>query len=625
MTPDTRRPTQRLNPIRPWRHGNPSVGSPFASALALLATLSLLAPAWAQTALTPGTPNTPARTAERTAQVWASWARRIGFSGTALVAVGDQVLLHRGVGEASAEWGVPNGPPVKYLLASVSKQFTAAALLKLADEGRLRLDDPVRQHLPELPAAWQAITVRQLLAHTSGIPEHTAGEAFEASKGRAWTPRELLASFSTKPLEFAPSTRFRYSNSGYVVAGLLIEKLCQMPYGDCLRSRLFEPLKMNHTGLAHGEALTPRLATGYRRAGRLPATHTVAAPGSAAPAEPPRLLRARLLHLSVTYAAGALYGSAADLLTWQQALYGGRVLSATSLRDMTTPVRDGYALGLGVTGEPAAPVYSHSGAIDGFSSYLLFDRSAGVSVALLSNLEGQPLERMARQLAQAAAGRPVQLPEERARVELSASDQEALTGGYEHPRGRGLFWVARSGGQLWAREGQGGWQRLQAESPVRFYAPDIDGELLFERDTNGRAVALTPLGGTDALAWKRTEQPLPSLHGQTIYLRGSLNQWGTQDRLQDLGQGRYSLSLDWPAGTHEFKLASEDWSQVDLGDNDGGSALAAEGSRVVRGERALSAQGRNLVLHLATAARCQLELDGRDVVRPVLRWACPSP
>ena len=142
----------------------------------------------------------------------------------------------------------------------MSKQFTAAAVLRLVDQRRLGLDDPLQRHLPDMPAAWRAITVRQLMAHTSGIPNRTEGNAFEQTKRQRMSPRDLFATFRGLPLDFAPGSAMRYGNSGYILWVVLIETLSGESCADHLAATLIRPLGMADTGVAHGGAVTPRLA-----------------------------------------------------------------------------------------------------------------------------------------------------------------------------------------------------------------------------------------------------------------------------------------------------------------------------------------------------------------------------
>ncbi len=568
----------------PVRHG----------ACALLALMT-----WGGAVAASGSVAAPPGTPERVAQVADALAAQQGFSGTVLVAKGDTVLLSRGYGMASHEWGVPNGPDVKYLLASVSKQFTAAAVLRLVDQGRLGLDDPVHRHLPGVPAAWQAVTVRQLLAHTAGIPTHTEGEAFEQIKRQPHTPRELWARFSTLPLDFAPGSDFRYSNSGYVMLGLLVEQLSGQSWGGYISSELLAPLGMTDSGVASGERITPRLATGYARDRR-----------GRGPLRP-----AGFVHLSVPYAAGALYGTTVDLLKWQRALYGGRVLSPAALRAMTTPLRRDYALGLNVTRVDGRLAYAHSGGIDGFSTYLLYQPASQISVAVLGNIEHAQHDGFAHKLGAAADGQVLRLPAEIRPVELAESALAPLQGTYRLAPEHTLH-VQLSGQALWARLNRGSWARLWPESTTDFVAPEVDAEFRFDRTADGRAAAVTLRHGAAAMTGPRTDAPAPTLGAQALFLRGSMNGWSVRDRLSAGVDGRHHVELDLAAGAHELKVATEDWQTVDLGQADQDAPLPASDPL------ALVETGGNVALRLQRPSRCRFELDGRDVVKPLLRVAC---
>ena len=212
------------------------------------------------------------------------------FMGAVLVAEGDRVLLDKGYGSADLEWNIPNAPDVRFRLGSLTKQFTAALVLLLQQDGKLRLDDPVVKHLPDAPKAWEKITVAHLLGHTSGIPNFTRDKAFAAWSMSAHTHAEEIAFFRDKALDFAPGERFAYSNSNelydgsslnaeplafepgsqyaysnsnYAVLGAIIEAVGGGEYRDLLHERLFAPLGLESTGLDTDELVLPRRAQGY--------------------------------------------------------------------------------------------------------------------------------------------------------------------------------------------------------------------------------------------------------------------------------------------------------------------------------------------------------------------------
>ncbi len=518
------------------------------------------------------------------------------FTGSVLVVRDQTVLLHKGYGLANHAWRIPNTPDVRYLLASVSKQFTAAAVLRLMDRGKLKLDDPLRQHLPDTPPAWSAITIRQLLAHTAGIPNYTESNDFAQVKLRAVSPQELVASFRDKPLDFAPGTALRYSNSGYVMLGLLVEAVSGQGLTEFMQRELFDKLDMQDTGVASSERLTPRLASGHVR-------------------QRQSWQPAAWLNMSVPYAAGALYGTTGDLLKWQRGLYGGALLSAAALKEMTTPVRGDYALGLVVGQRQGKTVYSHSGGIDGFSTYLQYEPQTRTTLVALGNFQGAASQNLVNKLSAAINGAPVVLPQERQPLSVPAEALGRFEGAYMVSE-QGRAWVLRRGDALWARVGQLAWVRLVPQSELVFYAPAHDAEIHFRADPAGQIVAAVVPDWSGEQLWPRVDQALPTLTAQPVYLRGSMNQWSTQHLLRRTDDGLHRVTMELPKGSHELKVASEDWRTIDLGQDDQTTPLTGQNAI------GLVATGANITLTLKQPSRCEFAVDGRDVVEQRLTVNC---
>jgi CubicO group peptidase (beta-lactamase class C family) len=303
------------------------------------------------------------------------------FMGSVLIARGGHILLDRGYGDANLELKVADAPATKYRLGSITKQFTAAAILLLQQRGQLALNDPVKKYLPDAPASWSGITIFNLLTHTSGIPNYSDLPEFDATKALPATPAQLIARFRDQPLQFPPGTAWRYTNSGYALLGYLIERISGEPYAQFLRENIFEPLGMHDTGYDSNAAIIAGRAEGYT-------------PGdNGAP------INAQYIDMSVPYAAGGLYSTTHDLLRWEQALYGGRLLSADSLRQMTTPFMNNYALGIMVRKIPdVGTLYSHGGGIYGFNGEVSYVPSAQLAVIVLANLNGPAPQILSRQL-----------------------------------------------------------------------------------------------------------------------------------------------------------------------------------------------------------------------------------
>jgi CubicO group peptidase (beta-lactamase class C family) len=365
-------------------------------------------------ALTPparATPPAPASRSARLDAVAASYAGEKRFMGSVLVLDGDQALLDRGYGMANLDWSVPDAPDVKFRIGSLTKQFTAALVLKLQEDGKLSLSDTVGARLPDAPAAWSKITVTQLLHHVSGIPDFTADPRFPVWSASPRTPREIIELVADKPLDFATGSKFAYSNTNYEVLGLIIEKASGETYAQVLRSRLLGPLDLKDTGLDADDLVLPRRALGYAGG---PAGWTYA----------------RSESMSVPWAAGSMYSTTRDLARWSAALYGGRVLSAASLAQMTTPGLGGYAMGLVAAKRDGEPIMWHNGGIEGFHSYLAWLPGRRLTVVVLSNDERAPVDAIGSRLIDVASGRPVTLPTERRPVDISPAELGRYVGAF---------------------------------------------------------------------------------------------------------------------------------------------------------------------------------------------------
>jgi CubicO group peptidase (beta-lactamase class C family) len=202
-------------------------------------------------------------TADRMDQIVRTYTDSHQFMGTVLVAQGDKIVFEKSYGDANLEWNIPDDASTKFRIGSITKQFTAASILLLEERGKLSTDDPVKKYMPDAPAAWDKITIYNLLTHTSGIPSFTSFPDYQSSEGTATTPKALVDRFRNKPLEFQPGEKWNYSNSGYVLLGYLLEKISGQTYSDFVTENIFKPLGMKDTGYDSHSAIIPHRATGY--------------------------------------------------------------------------------------------------------------------------------------------------------------------------------------------------------------------------------------------------------------------------------------------------------------------------------------------------------------------------
>lgn len=317
-------------------------------------------------------------------------ARRKIPGASVAVLRGGKLVKIAGYGFANAETATPATPDTLYALASVSKQFTAAAVLMLVEEGKIGLDDPIRAHLDGLPEAWQPATVRHLLSHTSGIPGYTEVPGFFDEPLRRYTPTQLLALVTDKPLKFAPGARWDYSNTGYYLLGMLVEKVSGKRWDAFLTERIFQPLGMTRTRLNDLEAVLPGRASGY---------------GSS----PRGVVNVPMVHPTQPGAAGALVSTARDMARWLAAVDSGRLLPKAAWERAFTPVRlaDGktaeYGFGWQVDTVNGRRRIAHGGGIPGFSTWDMRVPSERLSLVILTNHDSANAEAIGQKIAAAAA------------------------------------------------------------------------------------------------------------------------------------------------------------------------------------------------------------------------------
>ena len=302
------------------------------------------------------------------------------FNGAVLVAEKGNVIFKKGYGLANMEWTIPNAPDTKFRLGSITKQFTAMLIMQLVEQGKLKLDGKVTDYLPDYPkATGDKITVHHLLTHTSGIPNYTNfPKFFETLSRDPYTPSVFVKQFADKPLDFEPGSKFSYSNSGYFLLGVLIEKVTGKSYAEVLKETILMPLQMKDTGYDLFGPILPKRATGYEKN----FTGYTNAP---------------YLDMSIPYAAGSLYSTVEDLYRWDQALYTDKLLSARSKAIMFTPFLDHYAYGWGVGKtnvgnlKDSLLMIGHGGGINGFNTLISRLPQDKQLVVLLNNTGGAPL------------------------------------------------------------------------------------------------------------------------------------------------------------------------------------------------------------------------------------------
>ena len=299
-----------------------------------------------------------------------------------------KLLLAKGYGLADAELEVPAKADTLFRIASVTKQFTAAAVMKLVERGQLSLEDTLAQLVPELPTPGHTVTLRHLLAHTSGLPSYTDIEEWAPKIPLELTDAEMVELVAAHPFDFEPGADWHYNNSGYYLLGMILARADGTTYGEHLRKALFEPLHLERTRYDSHHDLIPNRAQGYALEGD-------------------QLVNDLHLGMSQPGGAGGLLSTGGELVRWSMALTGGQVVSPESFTLMSTSTilpggRDvHYGFGLELGDFEGRPLVKHEGAIFGFNSALLWLPDEDFHVAVLSNGEALPSDDLAEAIAYA--------------------------------------------------------------------------------------------------------------------------------------------------------------------------------------------------------------------------------
>jgi len=423
----------------------------------------------------------------RLEQVAQSYTAGNAYMGTVLVVDGDKVLLDKGYGMADLGWGNANAPDVKFHLGSLTKQFTAALVLLLQEDGKLKIDDPVSKYLPDTPKTWEKITLAELLGHTSGIPNFTDMKEFGVWRMSPHTVDEELAFFKDKPLDFEPGSKFAYSNSNFEVLGAVIEKVSGKKYVDMLQERILTPLGMKDSGLDTDELILPRRAQGYMQG-------------------KDGLVLARSESMTVPWAAGSMYSTTGDLLKWEHGLFGGKVLNADSLKAMTTPGKGNYGLGVFISDKDGVKVVDHGGGIEGFNTHLAYVPEKRIAIVVLGNVNGGAPGQMGGQLLDVVLGKPVTLASERKAVPIPKDELAKFVGVYDLEVGVTITFAVGADGLTGQVGGQQAFPLMYAgvkDGHPRFYAANVGAEMEFVPDAGGAFASIVLHQGGQDVPGKR--------------------------------------------------------------------------------------------------------------------------
>jgi CubicO group peptidase (beta-lactamase class C family) len=394
-----------------------------------------------------------------------------GFSGSILVARDGKPLVSKGYGMANIELDVPNSSSTVFRLGSITKQFTAMAIMILQERGKLNVSDSICKYFAECPAAWQAITVKHLLTHTSGIPSYTSFPDFAKTAVRPISSAEMFGLLKDKPLDFAVGEKYAYNNSAYFLLGTIIEKVSGQSYADFLQENIFTPLGMKETGYDVSARIIKKRAAGYAR-------------------QSGEFINAAYLDMTIPGAAGALYSTTGDLLIWDQALYTEKLISRKSLDETFTPFKNNYGYGWSIGKQFDRQVIAHGGAIFGFATQISRFPTDKVTVIVLSNVQGAPAGRIANDLAAINFGAAYKIPQERKEITVDPKVLEKYAGDYQLAAPKIVISILFENGRLFGQVAGQSKFALSAESETVFFSKDVNLQITFTKDAQGQTTGM---------------------------------------------------------------------------------------------------------------------------------------
>lgn len=391
------------------------------------------------------------------------------FSGSILIAKEGRILLSKGYGIADLEHDVPNTPETIFRLGSVTKQFTSMVIMQLQERELMNVDDPIAKYLPTYPNG-EEITIHQLLTHTSGIPD--LGD-FPDHQKTIMIPspvEKTIQRFKDKPLEFTPGEKFKYSNSGYILLGYIIEKVCGTSYEEFLEENIFQPLNMMSSGYDHHDTLLKHRASGYSIVGG-------------------GLTNAAYIDMSIPHAAGALYSTVEDLYLWDRALYTEKLVKKSSLDKMFTPFKGNYGYGWSRLSLFNREVITHGGGVNGFRTNIARYVDDDVCIIVLSNIETAPVDKISMDLAAILFGEEYEMPIERVAIDMDPRIYDAYVGQYELAPNL-VVAVTKENNRLFAQAtGQPKFE-IYPESETKFFARVADIQFTFVKNEEGKVTQL---------------------------------------------------------------------------------------------------------------------------------------
>ena len=428
-----------------------------------------------------------------------------GPGATALIYKNGDVIYRKGFGYANLELDVKMNPNHVFEIGSITKQFTAIAILMLEEQGKLKVDDDITKFIPDYPTHGNTITVHHLLNHTSGIKSYTAMKSFREKARVDMTPTELIDVFKNEPMDFNPGEQYRYNNSGYIILGHIIEVVTGASYEDFVQKNFFDKLGMSNSYYGSHQKLIKNRAYGYQ--------------------DRDGYVNADYLSMTLPYAAGSLMSNVDDLLKWQKALNTYQLISKATYEkaingsSLNNGEHIGYGYGLQSGNIQGSKSISHGGGIFGYTTQGIYLPEEDVFVSVLTNCDCNSPGNYATKIAAIAIGKP--FPDVKDAVSLKDSELKKWVGAYEFPDGAIRFITVEDGKIFSQRENSTQFEIFPL-SPTRFIFEEGSIEYNFSI-VNGKKQAIFKAG--EEIIGKEIDKALPEARKEMTLNENELNEY----------------------------------------------------------------------------------------------------
>ncbi len=411
----------------------------------------------------------------------------------ALVAIKGQIVYKKAFGMANLELNVPMQPDMVFRIGSITKQFTAIAILQLMEQGKLSLQDEITKFIPDYPTQAYKITIEHLLTHTSGIKSLTNVPEFGKYIKEDLKPAEVVDKFKNLPMEFAPGTKFNYNNSGFFLLGYIIEKITGKTYQEYIEENFFKPLGMTNSLYGNDKKIIKNRAYGYQPDGD-------------------GFANADYLSMLLPYSAGSIMSTVEDLYKWNRALISYKLVKKETLGKAFTEYKlsngkgTSYGYGWFLRKLQGSPTIEHAGGINGYLTDAIYLPAEDIFVAVFSNSTGKSPDLVSEKITAIAIGKPLNYTE----ITVDDATLEQYTGVYEDEDGNQRM-ITRDSTQLYSQRSGSQKNKISPFARDKFFFRNSFATITFNRNMSGNVTeAVVEERGISTL-WKKTDKPLPAL------------------------------------------------------------------------------------------------------------------